>query len=150
MVWIIAGGVVVLVVLLLVMGGLAVLVVKGRAAQQRAFAELEAEGVLRRSGPVMVTLSLTNYRSARGGFASRYSARRSGKLLLLERGLVVLALPRGFRFAHEQTEVRLEGGTLHVSTDAPVSASGRVQVSVSLPDAEVWYADLKQRGARCA
>ncbi len=149
MVWGIVIGVVVLVALLLA-GGLALLVMKARAAQQRAFAELEAEGVLRRSGPVLITLSLTNYRSARGGYASRYSARRSGKLLMLERGLVVLALPRGFRFAHEQTEVRLEGGALHLSTDAPVSASGRVEVSVSLPDVEDWYADLKQRGARCS
>lgn len=125
--------------------GFIVLVTRGIAA--RFVAELEAEGIVRRSGRVVVGISLKQYRSARFGSASRAVSRKGGELVLTQRGLAVVS-QRVFRFAPPDTEVWVEGETLHLLTEKPMEASGTIDISAKLPDAAAWRDLLVERGAK--
>ena len=125
--------------------GFIVLVTRRIAA--RFVAELEAEGIVRRSGRVVVGTSLTQYRSYRFGHASRAVSRKGGELVLTQRGLAVVS-QRVFRFALPDTEVWIEGETLHLLTEKPMEASGTIDISAKLPDAAAWRDLLVERGAK--
>lgn len=110
-------------------------------------AELEAEGIVRRSGRVLVGILLTQYRSDRFGRASRSTARKFGELVLTERGLAVVS-QRVYRFSPPDTEVWVEGEKLHLLTERPMEASGTIDISATLPDAAAWRDLLVERGAK--
>lgn len=124
--------------------GFIVLVTRRIAA--RYVAELEAEGIVRRSGRVVVGTSLKNYRSERFGYASRAVSRKFGELVLTERGLAVIS-QRVFRFSPPDTEVWVDGQKLHLLTETPMEASGTIDISAKLPDAAAWRDLLVERGA---
>lgn len=117
-----------------------------RRREAHFVAELEAEGILRRSGRVVVGTSLTKYRSPRFGIASRAVSRKGGELVLTEEKLAVVS-QRVFYFALPDTEVWVEGTKLHLRTERPMDASGTIDISAKLPDAAAWRDLLVERGA---
>lgn len=115
-----------------------------RRVHAAAFAKLEQEGVLRRSGPVKVHLSLRGY-SGREVTHSSATSTRSAELVLTRKGLVLL-MPFTIRLGAppwNALTASVREGKLHLLTEQPPEATGKVEVTAHLLDADTWIASLR-------
>lgn len=115
-----------------------------RRVHAAAFAKLEPEGVIRRSGRVRIYLKLRGYSGPRVTHSSATSI-RTGELVLTKKGLVLL-MPYTIRLGAPPwgaltTDVR--EGKLHLLTEAPPEATGKVEVTAHVPDAATWLPALR-------
>lgn len=107
------------------------------ARHRRIVRELEPEGIERRSGRRVVHLSLRNVHTP-GALISFRKARVTGELVLTRQALVVLASPN-FRFdatALRDLVAEVRDGRLHLTTEHPPGASGRVEITIQVDDAD--------------
>jgi hypothetical protein len=114
----------------------------------RRRAGLEVEGVVRDSGVCGATTRYRRYRGRRiysgGGF------RRSPAQLVLTRSHLHLLGVRGAEPVPladlRRYRAAVEDGRLVMTTEEPVSATGRLEVRAAVPDPTAWLAALRAAG----
>lgn len=105
---------------------------------------LEPEGILLRSGRVRVYLKLRGYRGTQVTLSSMTSI-RMGELVLTKQGLV-LVMPYAIRIgAPPWTALTVDTpeGKLHLVTEQPPEATGKVELTAPVADLGAWVAALK-------
>jgi hypothetical protein len=118
-----------------------------RKVHARAVARLEPEGIVRRSGRVRIYLKLRNFVSAH--MRSGATSIRTGELVLTGKGLV-LVMPYPIRLgAPPWTALKAQviDGKVHLETEQPPEATGKVEVTVHAPEPEAWISALSPQKA---
>ena len=114
---------------------------------RRHRAALEAEGIVREGPAVVARVTLRGFR----GYG-RYGNFNSGILMrpvLTSKTFTFLgsrlhAVPLADLGRYK---VSTGGGQLHIATDAPVDATGHMEVQLTLPDADAWAEALWNAGS---
>ncbi|MDP1829368.1 MAG: hypothetical protein Q8L48_39245 [Archangium sp.] len=115
-----------------------------RRVHAAAFAKLEPEGIVRRSGLVRTHLKLRGYSGKEVTHSSATSIRKA-ELVLTKKGLVLL-MPFTIRVGAppwNALTVEVLEGKLHLVTEQPPEATGQVEITAHLPDADGWLASLR-------
>jgi hypothetical protein len=126
----------------------------GSVAKKRVAAELarlQQEGVVLDSGPVSGRVAYRDYSAP--GFYAGWSARATRRQLVLTRerlailGMGSIHVPRSelHRYA-----ASIDDGILLLATDAPIGASGHMELRLRVPDVEAWVRELRAAGATAA
>jgi hypothetical protein len=140
----------------LLLGGTILVLVLSAIASSRAtlLAELQAEGIVRDSGPIHVKVTFSSFRGPRvyEGAGVRSGP---GRLVLTQRNLRIPSLPQVkygvgtiARESLGMLQVGVDGGTLHLRGDNLPGTSGTVEFFLGVADAPDWMAALVQAGAR--
>jgi hypothetical protein len=124
--------------------------VRGMIARQRA--ALVQEGIVLDSGPQWITIRYAGY-SAPGIYRGGGFHKMKASLILTQQRLALLPSRRSYGRIPRNglghfTVGATPDGTLQIHSDNPPGASGSIDYSVNLPDAETWVKTLTDLGAR--
>jgi hypothetical protein len=132
------------------------LLAKVRAATRARIAELEAAGIVARSGRGWMTMLLANYSGPGRRVGVGYYKSR-GEMILTEQGLTIvgLSLQRAmvstieFDLAHlAKCRAWVESNTLHVATSEPPVGTGNVEIHCAFDRAAAMCEQLSARGCK--
>jgi hypothetical protein len=119
-------------------------------ARQRA--ALEQEGIVLDSGKQWITIRYANFR-APGIYRGAGLRKTRASLILTQQRLGLVPARRSYLFVPRKELGRFTvgaspDGTLQIHSDNPPGASGSIEYSVQLMDAETWVKALTDAGAR--
>jgi hypothetical protein len=124
-----------------------------RKRREAALHVLRQEGIERDSGVVRATVRYRDFAMA-GMYSGARVAIVRRQLVLTRANFVILggipSLPSIPRNELRRYEVKSDEGSLIISTDNPVQASGHMQLKLKVPDVDAWVKALREAGAMAA